>query len=99
MIKIKNIAAQSIRMGLYVEAEAMLRNLVDTQCTSLGLLHEETLNTIELWSETLALLEKWEHLDEVVELLSMARSNVVNTHLQSTLMFVMEVQGMHRASS
>ena len=99
MIKVKNIAIQSIRMGLYTEAEAILRNLVDTQCSSIGLLNEETLASIELWSETLALLERWKHLDEVVELLATAERTVPSDQLHTTLVFVKAMQGLQRKSS
>jgi hypothetical protein len=99
MIKIKNIAIQSMKMGLYTEAETILRDLVDTQCQSMGLLNEETLNSIALWSETLAILERWDHLEEVFELLSSLEHTVSNPRLTSTVAFVHSLQAPQRKSS
>ena len=99
MNKIKNIAIQSMNMGLYNEAETILRDLVDTQCCAIGLLNEETLSSIELWSKALAHLERWDNLEEVLELLTSLEHNVSNPHLTSTVAFVKSIQATQRKSS
>ena len=60
-------------------------DLVDAQCQEMGLLHDETLDTIQLWSETLALLKRWSHLEEVLELLESAQSKVNHPNLAVTI--------------
>jgi len=85
MQKIKNIVQQSLKLGFIEESESILSDLVDAQCQEMGLLHDETLDTIQLWSETLALLKRWSHLEELLELLESAQSKVNHPNLAYTI--------------
>ena len=99
MHKIKNIVQQSLRLGFIEESEHILSDLVDAQCQEMGLLHEDTLDSIQLWSETLALLERWEQLSEVYELLETAQQKVNHTQLASTLRQIEKLRGFERQTS
>ena len=99
MHKIKNIVQQSLKLGFIEESEHILSDLVDAQCQEMGLLHEDTLDSIELWSETLALLERWDQLTEVHDLLKTAQQEVNHTHLASTLRQIEKLRGFERQTS
>lgn len=85
MQKIKNIVYQSLKFGFVEESESILSDLVDAQCQEMGLLHDETLDTIQLWAHTLALLGRWDNLDEVLELLESAQRSVKDAGLAHTI--------------
>ncbi len=85
MHKIKNIVYQSLKFGFIEESESILSDLVDAQCQEMGLLHDETLDTIQLWAHTLALLGRWDNLEEVLELLESAQRSVKNPNLAGTI--------------
>lgn len=99
MQKIKNIVQQSLKLGFIEESEHILSDLVDAQCKEMGLLHDETLDSIQLWSETLALLERWDQLTEVYELLDTAQQKVNNTQLAYTLRQIEKLRGFERQTS
>ena len=99
MQKIKNIVQQSLKLGFIEESEHILSDLVDAQCQEMGLLHEETLDSIQLWSETLALLERWEQLSEVYELLDTAQQKVNHTQLAYTLRQIEKLRNFERQTS
>ena len=99
MHKIKNIVQQSLKLGFIEESEHILSDLVDAQCQEMGLLHEETLDSIQLWSETLALLERWDQLAELHELLETAQEQVNHTHLAYTLHQIEKLRGFERQTS
>ena len=99
MHKIKNIVQQSLKLGFVEESEHILSDLVDAQCQEMGLLHEETLDSIHLWSKTLALLERWDQLAEVYQLLEAAQQKVNHTHLASTLRQIQKLRGFERQTS
>ena len=99
MQKIKNIVHQSLRLGFIEESEHILSDLVDAQCQEMGLLHDETLDSIQLWSETLALLERWEQLAEVHSLLQTAQEKVNHTLLAMTIRQIENLRGFERQTS
>ena len=99
MQKIKNIVQQSLKFGFIEESEHILSDLVDAQCKEMGLLHEDTLDSIQLWSKTLALLERWDQLTEIYELLETAQETVKDTQLARTLRQIETLRGFERQTS
>lgn len=99
MHKIKNIVQQSLKLGFIEESEHILSDLVDAQCKEMGLLHDETLDSILLWSETLALLERWDQLAEVYALLETAQQKVHDAQLASILRQIEKLRGFERQTS
>lgn len=92
MQKIKNLVHQSIKFGFIEESESILSDLVDAQCQEMGLLHDETLDTISLWAETLAMLQRWNHLNEVVSLLETAQQKVNHPNLAKTIRDILSLR-------
>ena len=99
MQKIKNIVIHSIRLGYIEEAEHILRDLVDAQCQEMGLLHDDTLDSIRMWTETLALLEQWDHLAEVHELLLSAQQSVQDLALGNIIEQIGTLRTFERKTS
>ena len=99
MKKIKNIAQHSLKLGFVKESETILRDLVDTQCQELGLLHEDTLTSIEMWAETLALLNRWTDLAEIHQLLSKAQTEIADGKLKNTIDLIDHLRTFERQSS
>ena len=60
---------------------------------------DDTLDSIQLWSETLALLERWDKLAEVYELLETAQETVNDTQLARTLRQIEKLRGFERQTS
>ena len=85
MQKIKKIAMKTLELGFIPEAEKMLRDLVNSQCKEMGLLHEETLNSIELLAHTWAIMKKWDNLADMYNMLLQAQRQVQNTLLEETI--------------
>jgi hypothetical protein len=69
MRKIKNIAIKTMELGFLEESEKILYNLMEAQIRGMGLLHEETLDTVILLGHNFALSQKWERLAKLQELL------------------------------
>lgn len=69
MRKIKNIAIKTMELGFLEESGTILYNLMEAQCREMGLLHEETLDTIILLGHNFALSNQWERLAKLHELL------------------------------
>ena len=70
MRKIKTIALRTMEMGFLEDAEKILYNLMEAQIREMGLLHEETLDTIVLLGHNLAASQKWEQLTQLYDLLA-----------------------------
>jgi hypothetical protein len=99
MQKIKNIVHQSLKLGFLEESESIMSDLVDAQCQEMGLLHDETLDSIQLWSETLALLERWDHLAEIQELLEAAEAKIDHENLSHTIRQISKLRSFERQTS
>lgn len=99
MKKIKNIALHSRKLGFVKESETILRDLVDTQCREIGLLHEDTLTSIEMWAETLALLGRWTDLGEIYQLLCKAQTEIDDNKLRETIHLIEHLRTFERQSS
>ena len=65
MRKIKNIAIRTMQLGFIEESENILRSLMIAQIEEMGTLHEETIDTIVLLAHNLALLKRWEDLQDL----------------------------------
>lgn len=70
MRKIKTIAIRTMELGFLEDAEKILYNLMEAQIREMGLLHEETLDTIILLGHNLAAGQKWDKLHQLYELLA-----------------------------
>jgi len=71
MRKIKDMAINTMKLGYLEESEQILYRLMEAQTKELGLMHEETLDTIVVLGQNLAQSEKWEQLDKLYHLLSL----------------------------
>ena len=70
MRKIKTIALRTMELGFFEDAEKILYNLMEAQIREMGILHEETLDTIILLGHNLAASQKWKQLTELHDLLA-----------------------------
>ena len=70
MRKIKTIAIRTMELGFLEDAEKILHDLMEAQIREMGLLHEETLDTIVLLAHNLAASHKWEKLAQLHDLLA-----------------------------
>ena len=70
MRKIKTIAMRTMDLGFLEDAEKILYNLMEAQIREMGLLHEETLDTIVLLAHNLAASQKWDQLGQLYDLLA-----------------------------
>ena len=92
MTSIKKMAIKTMELGFYNESLDILKKLVDAQCIEMGLLHEETLSSIELLAYNFALLRKWDSLSHLYELLNNTQQQLQEDRLQATVQQIASIR-------
>lgn len=92
MTSIKKMAIKTMELGFYNESLDILKKLVDAQCVEMGLLHEETLHSIELLAYNFALLRKWDALSNLYELLNNTQRQLQEERLQATVLQIAAIR-------
>ena len=80
MRKIKTIAIKTMQLGFTDESEKILRSLMIGQIEQMGTLHEETLDTIVLLGYNLAMLKRFDDIQDLLSYLKETSNEISFPH-------------------